>query len=237
MILLRKKHLLSLIMKSKLTLLIYMAADNNLNESAEEDLESLQKGSIYSEMDIVVQLDRWEFVDEQETIRYHIKNGEIEEIARLGETNTGDPKILKSFIEESAKAYPSEKLMVIVWSHGTGVDDFDIYSAKRERYFVPEEEIEEIVEYIKAQRVPEYDESYLIEGGGVSNKGGESEVELDPLYEEAKAVVLSDKKTSISYLQRKLQIGYNRSANIIEQLEATGVLSAPNAKGNREIIA
>ncbi len=100
-----------------------------------------------------------------------------------------------------------------------------------------EEEIEEIVEYIKAQRVPEYDESYLIEGGGVSNKGGESEVELDPLYEEAKAVVLADKKTSISYLQRKLQIGYNRSANIIEQLEATGVLSAPNAKGNREIIA
>jgi len=100
-----------------------------------------------------------------------------------------------------------------------------------------EEEIEQIVEYIKAQRVPEYDESYLIEGGGVSNKGGESEVELDPLYEEAKAVVLADKKTSISYLQRKLQIGYNRSANIIEQLEATGVLSAPNAKGNREIIA
>ncbi len=99
-----------------------------------------------------------------------------------------------------------------------------------------EEEIEEIVEFIKAQRLPEYDESYLIEGGGVSNKGGESEIELDPLYEEAKAVVLADKKTSISYLQRKLQIGYNRSANIIEQLQATGVLSEPNAKGNREIL-
>ncbi|MEA3419567.1 MAG: DNA translocase FtsK, partial [Campylobacterota bacterium] len=53
---------------------------------------------------------------------------------------------------------------------------------------------------------------------------------------QAKEVVLSDKKTSISYLQRKLQIGYNRSANIIEQLEATGVLSAPNNKGNREIL-
>jgi len=49
-------------------------------------------------------------------------------------------------------------------------------------------------------------------------------------------VVLNDQKTSISYLQRKLQIGYNRSANIIEQLEAKGVLSAPNAKGNREIL-
>lgn len=99
-----------------------------------------------------------------------------------------------------------------------------------------EEEIEEIVEYIKAQRVPDYDESYLIEGGGAALEGGEKEIDLDPLYEEAKAVVLSDKKTSISYLQRKLQIGYNRSANIIEQLEATGVLSVPNAKGNREIL-
>jgi len=49
-------------------------------------------------------------------------------------------------------------------------------------------------------------------------------------------VVLNDNKTSISYLQRKLQIGYNRSANIIEQLEAKGVLSVPNAKGNREIL-
>ncbi len=99
-----------------------------------------------------------------------------------------------------------------------------------------EEEIEEIVEYIKAQRLPEYDESYLIEGGGASLENGEKEIDLDPLYEEAKAVVLSDKKTSISYLQRKLQIGYNRSANIIEQLQATGVLSEPNAKGNREIL-
>ena len=99
-----------------------------------------------------------------------------------------------------------------------------------------EEEIEEVVEYIKAQRAPEYDESYLVSGGaaGSSREGGE--VELDPLFEEAKSVVLADKKTSISYLQRKLQIGYNRSANIVEQLETMGVLSAPNAKGNREIL-
>ena len=100
-----------------------------------------------------------------------------------------------------------------------------------------EEEIEEIVEYIKAQRVPEYDESYLVAGGAAAvANGGEAEVVLDPLYEEAKSVVLTDNKTSISYLQRKLQIGYNRSANIIEQLEAKGVLSPPNAKGNREIV-
>jgi len=99
-----------------------------------------------------------------------------------------------------------------------------------------EEEIDEIVEFLKAQRAPEYDESYLVVGGATASETGESQIELDALYEEAKSVVLTDKKTSISYLQRKLQIGYNRSANIIEQLEATGVLSPPNAKGNREIL-
>lgn len=100
-----------------------------------------------------------------------------------------------------------------------------------------EDEIDEIVEFLKSQRPPEYDESYLVVGGA-SSEGGNSDVDivLDPLYEEAKQVVLTDNKTSISYLQRKLQIGYNRSANIIEQLEAKGVLSAPNAKGNRDIL-
>ena len=100
-----------------------------------------------------------------------------------------------------------------------------------------EEEIDVIVEYIKAQRVPEYDETYLVAGGAAATaNGGEKEIELDSLYEDAKNIVLTDNKTSISYLQRKLQIGYNRSANIIEQLEAKGVLSAPNTKGNREIL-
>lgn len=99
-----------------------------------------------------------------------------------------------------------------------------------------EEEIETIVEFIKAQRAPEYDENYLVSGSGEGSSGEAGDIDLDPLYEEAKAIVLNDKKTSISYLQRKLQIGYNRSANIIDQLEAMGVLSEPNAKGNREIL-
>ncbi len=101
-----------------------------------------------------------------------------------------------------------------------------------------EDEIDTIVEFLKAQRLPDYDESYLVEGGAAGGgEGEEGEIDLDPLYEQAKSVVLTDKKTSISYLQRKLQIGYNRSANLIEQLEQTGILSAPNAKGQREIIA
>ena len=100
-----------------------------------------------------------------------------------------------------------------------------------------EEEIEKIVEFLKAQREPNYDKSFLIEESADENDG-DKEVfeELDPLFEEAKAVVMNDRKTSISYLQRKLQIGYNRAARVIEQLEQEGILSAPNAKGVREIL-
>ncbi len=101
-----------------------------------------------------------------------------------------------------------------------------------------EEEIEKIVEYLKLQREPEYDISYLSNAGIGQGNGSSQDAtgELDPLYEEAREIIQNDRKTSISYLQRKLQIGYNRSANIIEQLQENGVLSAPNAKGNREIL-
>jgi len=100
-----------------------------------------------------------------------------------------------------------------------------------------EDEIEKIVEFIKSQREPNYDKSFLVEENeSESSASRETYEELDPLYEEAKNVVLTDRKTSISYLQRKLQIGYNRSARVIEQLEAEGVLSAPNTKGIREIL-
>jgi len=100
-----------------------------------------------------------------------------------------------------------------------------------------EDEIENIVEFIKSQREPNYDKSFLSDETENINSGIPNISEdLDPLYEDAKNVILNDKKTSISYLQRKLQIGYNRSARVIEQLEMSGVLSAPNAKGIREIL-
>ncbi len=101
-----------------------------------------------------------------------------------------------------------------------------------------ENEIDEVVEFLKSQRDPQYDESILKEKTALVSSSNNSEDvgDLDPLFEDAKEVILADGKTSISYLQRKLRIGYNRSATIIEQLETMGVLSAPNAKGNREIL-
>ncbi|MEA2017752.1 MAG: DNA translocase FtsK [Campylobacterota bacterium] len=102
-----------------------------------------------------------------------------------------------------------------------------------------EKEIEEVVEFLKSQRDVQYDTSFLKEKleDGYSSDGSVTAIgELDELYEQAKLVVIQDKKSSISYLQRRLKIGYNRSATIIEQLEQTGILSTANAKGNREIL-
>ena len=99
-----------------------------------------------------------------------------------------------------------------------------------------EGEIEKIVEFIKSQREANYDKSFLVEESQESSSSNETYEELDELYAEAKSVIYSDRKTSISYLQRKLQIGYNRSARLIEQLENEGVLSSANSKGIREIL-
>ena len=102
-----------------------------------------------------------------------------------------------------------------------------------------EKEIEEVAEFLKSQREASYDVSILkekVEDGFAGTSESGEIGELDELYEQAKLVVIQDKKSSISYLQRRLKIGYNRSATIIEQLEMSGILSSPNAKGNREIL-
>ena len=102
--------------------------------------------------------------------------------------------------------------------------------------FASEAEIETIVEFLKEQGEALYDESFLSEGKDTSAGLGSASGEVDELFEQAKEVILSERKTSISYLQRRLTIGYNRAANIIEQLQNAGFLSEPNAKGQREIL-
>ena len=104
--------------------------------------------------------------------------------------------------------------------------------------FASEKEIETIVNFLKEQQDVIYDEKFLAEEGSSagSTAGALGEEELDELYEEAKEIILSEQKTSISYLQRRLKIGYNKAANIIEQMEKMGVLSPVNAKGQREIL-
>ncbi len=102
-----------------------------------------------------------------------------------------------------------------------------------------EVEIERVSDFLKEQREVQYDMQFVKQREQSSLKGEFSESDLgdlDELYEEAKQIVIMDQKSSISYLQRKLRIGYNRAATIVEQLEKTGVLSEANIKGNRDIL-
>ena len=104
-----------------------------------------------------------------------------------------------------------------------------------------ESEIEKVVEFLKEQREVVYDMNFIKDrtstiGSGNASSNNSDNIELDELYDDAKEIVLTEKKTSISYIQRRLRIGYNRAATIVEQLEQTGILSEVNAKGNREIL-
>ncbi len=107
--------------------------------------------------------------------------------------------------------------------------------------FVSDHEVEDVVKFLKAQGSPEYLDAVTEEPdgdgddpyAGMMSGNGESG---DDLYDKALAVVARDKKASTSYIQRRLQIGYNRAASLIERMEQDGVISAPNHKGVREVL-
>ncbi len=103
--------------------------------------------------------------------------------------------------------------------------------------FVSDQEVEAVVAFLRRQGEPDYVTAITEEpddsgplGGGGGNDGG------DELYEQAVQLVLRERKASTSFIQRHLQIGYNRAARIVEQMEATGVVSPANHVGKREIL-
>lgn len=108
--------------------------------------------------------------------------------------------------------------------------------------FVSDEEVHRVVHYLKEQGEPDYIEGVLEGGtvdgdGDLSGDGGGGEGgEKDPMYDQAVEVVLKDRKASISYVQRKLRIGYNRSARLLEDMEKAGLVSALTASGQREVL-
>jgi S-DNA-T family DNA segregation ATPase FtsK/SpoIIIE len=109
--------------------------------------------------------------------------------------------------------------------------------------FVSDHEVEDVVRFLKSQGVPDYLDAVTeepeedVEGGDPYAVFGQGNGESgDDLYDKALAVVARDKKASTSYIQRRLQIGYNRAASLIERMEQEGVVSAPNHKGVREVL-
>ena len=101
--------------------------------------------------------------------------------------------------------------------------------------FVSDSEVEDVVRYIKSQETPEYIESLTKEESEISSDIQESDSN-DELFNQAVEVIMKDKRVSTSYIQRKLQIGYNRAARIIEDMEDQGIISEPNNQGKREIL-
>ncbi|HEV1998936.1 MAG TPA: DNA translocase FtsK [Xanthobacteraceae bacterium] len=107
--------------------------------------------------------------------------------------------------------------------------------------FVSDIEVERVVAHLKEQGVPEYLEAVTAEpdediDGTVFDKGAFGEDGGGDLYAQAVRVVLRDRKASTSYVQRRLQIGYNRAASIIERMEKEGIVGAANHAGKREIL-
>jgi len=109
--------------------------------------------------------------------------------------------------------------------------------------FVSDDEVHRVVEYLRQQGEPSYIEGILeggtLEGdtaaaieGGAANGDGEA----DPMYDQAVAIVLQNRRASISLVQRHLRIGYNRAARLLEQMERAGLVSPMASNGNRDIL-
>ncbi|MEO6013466.1 MAG: DNA translocase FtsK [Devosia sp.] len=105
--------------------------------------------------------------------------------------------------------------------------------------FVSDTEVEDVVRHLKSQGAPDYLESITADeeedfdpASALEDGGGSG----DELYDKAVNIVLQDKKASTSYVQRRLAIGYNKAASLIERMEKEGVISAANHSGKREIL-
>lgn len=108
--------------------------------------------------------------------------------------------------------------------------------------FVDDQEVEDVVNHLKAQGVPQYleavteeSEEDAEEGGGSGGATGNMSSSDDP-YDRAVAIVLNDRKASTSYIQRRLSVGYNKAASLIERMEQEGLISPANHAGKREIL-
>ncbi len=109
--------------------------------------------------------------------------------------------------------------------------------------FASDDEVHGVVEYLKQFGEPDYIDDILTAGVGSddmfsnANGGRNNDGEQDPMYDDAVACVLKTGKATISSVQRYLRIGYNRAARLIDQMEADGIVSAPESNGNRTILA
>jgi hypothetical protein len=119
--------------KKAWTVLVYLAGDNDLDGAGAVDLGEMKQVGSTAQLNIVAQFDR--AGKNAATKRYLLRKGTTlakDVVATLGETNMGDPAVLQEFLAWGAKTYPADRYMVVIWNHGAGWDDENIYrSVKR----------------------------------------------------------------------------------------------------------
>lgn len=99
--------------------------------------------------------------------------------------------------------------------------------------FVSDDEVEKVVEFVRSQGAPNYKEDIILDD---KKEAMDESDEEDELYDEAVRIVQETRKASISYIQRRLKVGYNRAARIVELMEKNGVVSAEQGSGKRDVL-
>ncbi len=102
--------------------------------------------------------------------------------------------------------------------------------------WVSEEEVQQVTDFLRTQGEPVYDDNILKPREDEEEAADEGDAELDPLYDEAVRLVADTRRCSTSWLQRKLQLGYNRAARIVEMMERRGLVGAANGAKDREVL-
>ena len=107
--------------------------------------------------------------------------------------------------------------------------------------FVSDQEVHNVCDFLRQRGQANYLEEILTEPvtgiPGLDDENSDSDDEMDPLYDQAVAIVTETRKASISYVQRRLKVGYNRAARMIEEMESSGVVSSVQSNGSREVLA
>ena len=110
------------------TVMVYLAGDNNLDSAGVTDLGEMKTVGSSDSLAVVAQFDR--SGRSRVTNRYYLRKGTAladDVVQRLGETNTGDPRVLTNFVQWAARTYPADRYCLVIWNHGAGVDDSNLY--------------------------------------------------------------------------------------------------------------